>query len=636
VFQATDAEIDAGLREAQLIAILPTLAYLTGDLTLLRPELISQPLLAAQPQGGLTAEQQEAIRLLARQTLIKFRDSGGVSRHQCSQSEIQDIMSYTVGAFVSDDYVPLMLEELSVTGEDLRQPKWSREEIAPKRSFKVLIVGAGMSGILAGYRLKQAGIDFEILEKNADVGGTWLENRYPGCRVDSANHVYSYSFAQRSDWPLHFSTQDVLLEYFRGCVEKFDLATSIRFQTQVKEMEWVEAESLWRVSVQRGPNGPIEVLYAQAVISAVGQLNRPKMPLIKGRESFSGQSFHSANWPDALDLTGKSVAVIGTGASGVQLIPEIAKMAKSVSIYQRTPPWLTPIAHYHDKIGTGLQWLFQNVPAYAQWYRFLLFWRTTEGVLASCVVDPDWSDGEASVSAANRHLRDRLLLYFDAVFADRPDLHEKTVPKYAPFSKRVALDNGSWAACLRSDHVELITDHIDHIESSGIVDAEGTLRTADVIIYATGFEASDFLTPMRVVGRDGADLHKMWNGEARAYLGITIPHFPNFYCMYGPNTNIVANGSIIFFSECETHYILGCIEEMLRSGDSAWDVKVDVHDRFNERVDQGNDNMAWGAVSVNSWYKNSSGRVAQNWPFTMLEYWQLTRRPETSDYLRTH
>ena len=211
MFQATDAEIDAGLREAQLIAVLPTLAYLTGDLTLLRPELISQPLLAAQPQGGLTAEQQEGIRLLARQTLIKFRDSGGVSRHQCSQSEIQDIMSYTVGAFVSDDYVPLMLEELSVAGEDLRQPKWSREEIAPNRSFKVLIVGAGMSGILAGYRLKQAGIEFEILEKNADVGGTWLENTYPGCRVDSANHVYSYSFAQRSDWPLHFSTQDVLL-----------------------------------------------------------------------------------------------------------------------------------------------------------------------------------------------------------------------------------------------------------------------------------------------------------------------------------------------------------------------------------------------------------------------------------------
>lgn len=632
-FTATNEQIEQALGEAQLPALLPAIAHLTGDMNLLRDHLRPDPLLAAQEQGGLTPEQQSEIRSLAAGALRAFRDAGGVRTFRASTEDLQTLMSFTVGSDVGAEYVPLMLEELSVTGEDLRRPTWIKDELAPERPFTVVIVGAGMSGILVAHRLAQAGVTVQILEKNADVGGTWLENTYPGCRVDSANHVYSYSFAQRHDWPLHFSTQDVLLDYFRSCADRFGVRDKVRFNTEVDSMRWDTHAQEWSLEIHNTITGNKEQIRAQAVVSAVGQLNRPKMPAIEGGQDFLGPSFHSARWPENLSLAGKRVAVIGTGASAVQLIPEVAKEAASVVIFQRTPNWLFPVPHYHERIAPGFGWLLEHLPGYAQWYRFLLFWRATEGVLPSCVVDPQWNDGELSVSAANRELRDQLTLYIEFMLADRPDLLAKSIPQYAPASKRIVLDNGSWLSTLKRDNVELVTDHIERITSQAVIAQGGQEYGVDVIIYATGFEASQFLTPMQVFGDRGQELHDEWKGDARAFLGIMIPGFPNFFCMYGPNTNIVVNGSIIYFSECEAHYITGCIRELLSSNLQSLDIRSDIHDAFNERVDQGNKSMAWGVATVNSWYRNDSGRVAQNWPFSLLEYWELTRHPQLEQFV---
>jgi 4-hydroxyacetophenone monooxygenase len=632
-FDATDGDIEKALAQAQLTSLLPALAHLTGNLSILRDDLRPDPLLAAQEQGGLTSQQQAEIRRIAFGTLRTFRD-GGETR-ACSRSDLVKIMSFAVGTDVGSEYVPLMLEELSVTGEDLRRPSWHREEIAPDRDFHVVVIGAGMSGILMAHRLEQAGVSFEIVEKNADVGGTWLENTYPGCRVDSSNHVYSYSFAQRHDWPFHFSPQNVLLDYFRGCAESFGLRDRTSFDTEVEQLTWKADESRWEVSLHDTGSGARRVVRADAVISAVGQLNRPKVPTISGMESFSGPMFHSAQWRSDVDLSGKRVAVIGTGASGIQLIPEIAKSAASVAVFQRTPTWLFPVPHYHEEVPTGLQWLLKTVPGYAQWYRFTLFWRATEGVLPSCVVDTSWDDGGLSVSASNRELRDLLVAYFEHVLGDRPDLLEKVVPTYPPASKRIVLDNGSWLRTLKRDDVSLITESIDHIDTKGIVISDGKRVDADVIVFATGFDAANFLTPMKVIGAEGRNLHEEWSGDARAFLGMAIPGFPNFFCIYGPNTNIVVNGSIIFFSECESTYILGCLEMLLKNDLASIDVKREVHDSFNERIDQGNMQMAWGATTVNSWYRNSTGRVSQNWPFSLLEFWELTRHPMMAEFETT-
>jgi 4-hydroxyacetophenone monooxygenase len=229
-------------------------------------------------------------------------------------------------------------------------------------------------------------------------------------------------------------------------------------------------------------------------------------------------------------------------------------------------------------------------------------------------------------------MRQMLTGYLQAQFGSRPDLLEQVVPQYAPFSKRFILDNGAWGTTLLRDDVHLVTDKIAEVTPKGVRTVDGTEHEVDVIIYGTGFKASDFLMPMKVVGRNGTDLHEHWAGDARAYLGIVLPGFPNFFMLYGPNTNIVVNGSIIYFSECEVHYVVGCVRKLLETGAAAIDPKPEVHDAYNEKIDAENLKMAWGVSSVSTWYKNATGRTAQNWPFSLLEYWQQTREPDLADY----
>lgn len=626
---APDAEIQKALIEAQIPPLLAALAYVSGDLSILRPHLRPDPLKMREEHAGLTPEQLSEAREIALRTLATFRDGGNVVAKTPNDTELRAIMEFATGVEMPADYLPLLQEELSVTGSDLRAPQWSKDEIAPDRDFRVVVIGAGMSGLLAAYRLKQAGVDFVVVDKNSDVGGTWFENTYPGCRVDVANHTYSYSFAQRVDWPLHFSPQSVLLEYFRDCAARFGLRENIRFSTEVIETVFDEEAGQWVVHVVS--DGNRDTIRANAVVSAVGQLNRPNIPKIEGMESFGGPLFHSAQWRHDVDLTGKRVVVVGTGASAIQFIPVIAERAEHIDIFQRTPNWFFPVPHYHAPVEQGLQWLFRHVPSYAQWYRFWLFWRGSEGVLPACSVDPDWSQGN-SVSVLNEELRQLLAMYIEMEFADRPDLLEKVMPQYPPASKRIIVDNGVWARTLKRDNVRLVTDGISRIVSNGVVDEHGNLHEADVIILATGFKASQFLTPMNVVGRDGVELHEAWDGNARAYLGVTMPGYPNFFMLYGPNTNIVVNGSIIYFSECEVNYVTRYIEHLLRNGLRALDVKDKVFADYNARVDDGNRKMVWGVSKVNSWYKSESGRVAQNWPFSLLEFWQLTHEINQDDY----
>jgi 4-hydroxyacetophenone monooxygenase len=627
----SDDEIRAAIAEAEVPPLLPALAYLTGDLSLLRDNLQPDPMLIGMPQGGLTDEQLAEARELALRALVEYRDNGCRPAPLPPDDVLLRVMEFAVGGADMAAYLPLLEEELAYRGEDRRAPTWRKAEVAPEVDFRVVIVGAGMSGLLAGHRLKQAGIDFVIVDKNDDVGGTWFENSYPGCRVDNPNHNYSYSFAQRHDWPLHFSTQDVLLDYFRQCVDTFGLRDSVRFRTEVLAATWSEDDARWTVRV-RTPDGVEEILEANALISAVGQLNRPSFPDIAGRESFAGPTFHSAEWNHDLDLTGKRVAVIGTGASAVQFIPEIAPVVGELLVFQRTPPWFGPTPDYHEAVSSGLQWMYAHVPSYSEWNRFWIFWRMGDAVLPGVTVDPEWDTSSGSVGPMNEMVRLMLSEYINTEFADRPDLLAKVMPTYPPGAKRMLRDNGVWANALKRDHVLLITDGIREITPEGVVTVDGREHAVDVIIYGTGFQASKFLTPMKITGRNGADLHEQWDGDARAYLGITLPGFPNLFCLYGPNTNIVINGSIVYFSECEVRYVLGCLELLLAGGHRALDVRKDVHDAFNERVDAGNKRMAWGWADVHSWYKNEHGRVAQNWPFTLLEYWQLTHRPEPDDY----
>jgi 4-hydroxyacetophenone monooxygenase len=364
----------------------------------------------------------------------------------------------------------------------------------------------------------------------------------------------------------------------------------------------------------------------------VGQLNRPSFPDIEGIDSFEGPSFHSARWDGDVDFEGKRVAVIGSGASAVQFIPWLAERAARVTVYQRTPGWILPIPTYHDDLPSNLRWILRHVPEYARWDRLALFSRLQEGLLPRTVVDPDWDISSGSVSAANDELRQGLTLYYEFAFPD-PALRAKVLPSYPFGAKRMIVDSGVYSNALAAPNVTLETGAIAEIVPSGVAMRDGRTVEHDIIVYATGFSASRFLTPMRVVGREGVDLHARWAGDARAHLGLTIPGFPNLFLMYGPNTNIVVNGSIIYFSECEAHYITESVRLLLEKDAAAMDCRPEVHDAYNVMIDTATRARAWGVSDVPTWYRNEHGRVAQNWPFNLFDYWQQTRAVDPDDYV---
>jgi 4-hydroxyacetophenone monooxygenase len=621
--------IDEALAQAHLPALLMSLVHLTGDAGILTPERRPVYDMVADPAlGGFSEAIRSDIRDRAR-TAIEAHLAGAPLPPPPSAETVQRMMDWLAGMDIPPHYAPFLTDELQLTGFDTKAPDWSPPNLrAAAKSMKAIVIGAGMSGLLTGIRLEQAGIDFTILEKNADAGGTWFENTYPGCRVDNPNHMYSYSFEPNHDFPQYYSTQPVLLDYFKRIAAKYDLRKHIRFHTEVETAVFDEQRAVWRVTVK----GSGEILEAPVLITAVGQLNRPRFPDIEGIETFQGPAFHSARWRSDVNLSEKRVAVIGTGASAFQFVPRIAPDVAHLDVFQRTPPWTLPGPNYHLDVPEGKKWLLQHVPFYGKWYRFWLFWRLTDGLYESVKADPDWQGGAEAIGAANAELRMMLVEAIRAQIPGDADLFEKVVPKYPVGGKRSVVDNGVWLKALKRENVDLITTPIERITADGVVTKDGALHQADVLIYGTGFQASRFLWPMKIVGRGGVDLDAAWKGDARAYLGITTPGFPNLFMIYGPNTNIVVNGSIIFFSECAVRYILGALKLMAERGAASLEVRRDVHDAFNEKVDAANAKMAWGTPGVTSWYKNAVGRVSQNWPFPLVEYWNATVAPDPADF----
>jgi 4-hydroxyacetophenone monooxygenase len=544
------------------------------------------------------------------------------------------MMCFLVGGDVPAEYVPMMLEEMELDGHDVRGFRWDREvSDAARRSFHVVVIGCGMSGLLAAIRLDEAGIPYTVVEKNPSAGGTWFENRYPGCRVDVGNHFYCYSFEPNHEWSEFFARQPELQAYFERCLDKYGVRDKVRFETEVVGASYDESEGRWSVRI-RNRNGSEEVLRAAAVVSAVGQLNRPKLPDIAGIDRFGGPSMHSAAWRPDCDLVGKRVAVIGTGASAFQIVPTIAETCAHLSVFQRSAPWMFPNPHYHAKVGAGKKWALEHLPYYARWYRFLLFWPGCDGGLDAMRIDPDWPDQEHSTSPMNDAARQSFTQYLTSQVGDDEDLLAKVIPDYVCLGKRTLQDNGSWLAALKRDDVDLITDSIREIREDAIVCESGAVHPVDVIVYATGFHANRFLWPMEIVGRGGVKLAEQWGNEPSAYLGITVPNFPNFFCIYGPGTNLAHGGSLIFHSECQVRYIMGCLKELLEGGHAAIECRQSVHDEYDRKLQEALAGMVWSHPSIrSSWYRNDAGRVTVLSPWRLVDYWRWTQRPDPEDFV---
>ncbi len=616
-----DDAIAAALEEASVPALMMSVVHMTGDPSILRGALRPAGIYLNEIQGFMTPEDQAAVRAQALDAIIAYRDRGCVLPPPPGAQLVNEMMNVLVAQEVPDEYVPLMLEELELDGVDARDLGWA--DAVPnenKEAFRVVVIGAGMSGLLAGFRLARAGIPFTILEKNSGVGGTWWENRYPGCRVDVGNHFYCYSFAPNNEWSEFFARQPELQAYFDRCMHDFGIAEHIRFETEVVSARWNDGSAHWSVEL-RAPGGATETVEANAVISAVGQLNRPKLPDIPGRDSFEGPSMHSAEWVEGTDLTGKRVAVIGTGASAFQIVPTIADDVARLTVFQRSAPWMFPNPHYHDQVGPGARWAFEHLPFYGRWYRFLLFWPACDGGLPAMRVDPEWPDQSRSVSAINDAAREMFTRWMTDQVGDDEDLAAKVVPDYVCLGKRTLQDNGSWLTALTRDNVDLITDPIESIGSDRIVCQSGDEYPVDVIIHATGFHANRYLWPMEIVGREGIVLSDQWGDRPTAYLGITVPNFPNFFCLYGPGTNLAHGGSLIFHSECQIRYIMGCISAVLDGDHASLECRQEVHDAYNQRLQAELDTMVWSHPSIrHSWYRNTEDRIYILSPWRLVDY----------------
>lgn len=610
--------------QADLPSLLIALAAVTGDLSLLRSHLRPPfpPVDTVGPaHGGMSESAQIEARALALAALKRVRDEGLNRPRPLDEVETRALIDFlTNGA--GDAEAEVLTHEMDLAPKKLGAPDWKFDNVAGDREFTVAVIGTGMSGIAAMYRLKQAGVPFVAFEKNPDVGGVWWANTYPGVRLDTPTFGYSFSFAQRTDWPHAFATGGEIHDYARDIVARAGLRENIHFGVEVVSLKWDASTGYWDVVTRTGNDELVHHRF-NAVISAVGQLERPNIPEIEGQNDFKGVRMHSARWNHHVDLRGKRVAVIGTGASAYQIVPTIVDEVEHLTVFQRSGPWMVPAPNYYDETPKALQWLAEHVPCYGQWYRLSAFHQAATGRVHTVITDPNW-DREDSVSAKNLEVRETLTKIIRDQWKNHPEHLDKIVPTYPPGGKRMLRDNGVWAAALQRPHAALVTSPIVRFTETGLVTEDGVEHPVDVVVYATGFTAAEFLDPMEIRGVSGQTIKEYWKGDAKAWGGIAVPDFPNFFILLGPNTNYVVHGSQHFMMECAAEFAVESIHQVLRRGVKGIEVKQEVLDAFVERVDAENQRRAWGRPQISNWYKNRFGRVSQVWPFSHREYWELT------------
>ncbi len=635
VLQALIADNDADVLEARLmqlddVPLLLVYTHLTGDESLLQAY-------APHIKGAWAFDVDDVPdlkRRLCKALIETFADYAAHDRPLPPAPPLdllQRLCDAAVGAHVPAEYMPMVLEELNFDRTDAKTVRW-RKQPSPEylARFQAVVIGAGYSGLAMCAKLKEAGIPFVCIEKNSDVGGTWFENTYPGVAVDTPNHFYSYSFRVKSDWKNYFSRGPEIIDYIRTCYREMDIAQHMRFEEEVLSAVWDKTAGRWNVAVRRA-DGSEYAIVANAVISGTGLLNRPSIPEMPGMDRFKGAMFHSARWDHSVSLEGKNVVQIGTGASGMQLGPQIAPIVKKLTIFQRSPHWARYNPLLFAEVSEAKQWGLENIPYYTKWYRFQLLWATSDGVLPSLRQDPDWPEPERSLNAANAEIREQLIAHISKQVNYDPELLAKVIPSFPPYGKRMLRDS-NWFPTLTRDNVELVTGTVKEITETGVVDKDGIEHPADVIVLATGFKAQMPLYPMHIVGTQGSIRDAWGDDNPRAHLGITMPHFPNLFVLYGPNTNGGHGGSAVYNSECQVRYVMQALREMIEREADVVEVREEPFEAYNTRVDAEHAQLVWTHPGVKNWYRNKTGRVVTNSPWRLCEYRNLTAEFDPGEY----
>jgi cation diffusion facilitator CzcD-associated flavoprotein CzcO len=476
----------------------------------------------------------------------------------------------------------------------------------------VAVIGTGFAGLGMAIRLKQSGVDsFVVLEQADSVGGTWRENTYPGCACDVQSHLYSFSFEPNPSWSRMFAPQAEIRDYLERCATKYGVRPHLRFRSAMTHAEFDETAGVWRIEI----NGGEDVITARALVSGIGGLSRPAYPELPGIEQFRGATFHSADWDHDYDFAGKSVAVVGTGASSIQFVPQIAPRVARLHLFQRTPPWIVPKPD--RSISRFERRLYKRFPRLQAAYRNSIYWRLEARVLGFTLHPRVMKLAEL---VARLHVRRQIR---------DPRLRRTVTPDYTIGCKRILISNDYYPALAR-ENVDVVTEGIARVTETGIVTHDGTELPVDAIIFGTGFKVNELLTPLSIIGRDGVDINDAWREAQEAYLGTTVAGFPNFFLLVGPNTGL-GHSSMVYMIESQIHYVLEALRAM-RERELRWiDVRRDVQSSFNARLEAKLGGAVWSS-GCKSWYLDASGKNRTLWPGFTFKFREATGEFHAPDY----
>jgi 4-hydroxyacetophenone monooxygenase len=624
LLSASDETIEDAMQYASPLVLRGLLYQLTGDESL--KEMV--PGSAGKFVVGselADPEHEKLIRQKAADFLKKYRDSGAGELDLGPKERLRTSLSLTAGQDIPEADFPIWQEETALDPW-ARGVHWKSEK-APEaaKDFRVAVIGTGISGLNAAVQLKRAGISFVVFEKNPSVGGSWYENRYPGARVDTPSRGYTHLFGYDYPFPWGYCPRDENQKYFNWIADNFEIRDNIRFNTEVLEMTWDDATKTWTLGTQ-GPNG-VETAQFNAVISCVGFLSRPQLPQIEGMDSFEGLACHSAQWPEGYDLTGKRVAIVGSGASGYQTAPVIGKLAAQTFLFQRQANWLYEDLTYLKPLPEQSLWLDRNFPYHSNFVRFRVAALVAPGGSGALKVDPNFDDPHA-VSPINKMLRDACVAFIERKLASRPDLIPQMIPNFPPMASRpIRVDtNESVLDALSRGDVELVSNHIERITPKGIV-AGGKEYELDVILFATGFKANEYLWPMEVRGRGGERIEKIWEKDGpRAYLGAMVPNFPNLFMCYGPNSNNFGGFTVVDLLEITAQFAVRAIAGLIENGDHSVEVTEDAYWKFADILDESEKGMVYLDKRANSYYQNGN-RSSVNGPVDYRRMWRWLNNP---------
>ena len=613
-----------GIANANIPALLMVLYQMTGEATWLQEPFAPgrSPGLDDNDSGQLPDEVQTQIRMAAEEAIEAWLAGRPLAIERPTNLRLAEMLSVAMTEHVPEEYGDIVAAGM---GYDL-EPTADTAIAADKTA---IVIGGGVSGICAGIELGKLGIDYTLFEKNEDFGGTWFENRYPGCGVDTPSLTYTFS-CRPNDWSMYFPLRDEIEGYLLDTAREFGLYDKARFRTHVEEARWNTATDQWDVTITT-PDGKRETHSADYLFSAVGILNIPKFPQIDGLDEFAGEVYHTSRWPAEADLSGKRVAVIGNGASGMQVAPAIADEVSRMTIFARSKQWAAPFPQFRKKVPEGVRYLMQVVPLYRAWLEQRLSWTFNDRVHGTLFRDPEWEHPERAVNEINDAHRRVFTRYVEEQLQDRPELIERVLPEYPPFAKRMLLDNG-WFRTIKKPHVDLIPEHLAKVEGNTLSTSSGETVEADVIILATGFQTTNVLGSYDIVGREGQLLRDHWGEDnASAYLGTLVPGFPNFFILLGPNVGSGHGGSMIRNIENQMHFAGQVVQCAEAQEASTVEVKETAYTDYSRRIDDAHDRLVWTHPGTENWYRNSQGRVVAITPWRNDAFWRMTRSPDEAD-----